>query len=622
MKARASLLACACVIACVGVPAWAAPADEAKAILDAAGVKGGVVVHLGCGDGKLTAALRANNSFLVHGLDADTANVAASRKHIRSLGLYGSVSVEAFDGKRLPYVDDLVNLVVAEDLGGVSTDEVMRTLRPGGVVCIKQNGRWTPSRKPWPKDIDEWSHYLHDASNNAVARDTVVASPRRMKWTCGPTWSRSHEYRSSIPAMVSAGGRIYTVVDEGLTSLTSLPSRWTLVARDAFNGVLLWKQPLPNWQDGWKSSALRGRPASMPRRIVADGKSLYVTRSFADGLSILDGATGEMIRTVKGTENTQEIALVGRTLLLRLTGGAAARGKATGAIAAVDADRGKILWRVNAKTYLALSLAADDGRVVYNTGTETVCLGLADGREKWRTRAAGKGRTFILHGDVVLEGGGTIVARDAATGKARWTAKPGGGKAMRGEDLFVAQGCVWHATSGGIAGYDLKTGKQAQLIDPSSVDTPGHHLRCYRAKATERFLITQFRGAEFVSLTGGDHYNNDWIRGPCSFGIMPCNGLLYVPPNPCFCYPGVKVTGFNALAGLPAKGTFPKATGPRLEKGPAFGTIDNPPPPRLRRTGRQSTIPPTGRRIGMTGGGRGRRRALFPRGPLRLGRWS
>ena len=46
-------------------------AAAAREILEATGVKGGLIVHLGCGDGKLTAALRANDSFLVHGLDAD-----------------------------------------------------------------------------------------------------------------------------------------------------------------------------------------------------------------------------------------------------------------------------------------------------------------------------------------------------------------------------------------------------------------------------------------------------------------------------------------------------------------------------------------------------------------------
>ena len=35
---------------------------QAKEILDTSGVQGGIVVHLGCGDGKLTAALRASDS--------------------------------------------------------------------------------------------------------------------------------------------------------------------------------------------------------------------------------------------------------------------------------------------------------------------------------------------------------------------------------------------------------------------------------------------------------------------------------------------------------------------------------------------------------------------------------
>jgi len=552
---------------------------RAEQILDATGVKGGLIVHVGCGDGTLTAALRPNERYLVHGLDADAASVAKARKHIRSLGLYGNVTIDLLDGRQFPYVDDLVNLIVAEDIGRVSRDEVMRALCPGGVAYIKQEGTWTTLRKPWPKEIDEWSHFLHDASNNAVAQDTVVGPPRRLKWKCGPAWSRSHEFSSSIPAMVSAGGRIFYVVDEGLTSLTSLPERWTLVARDAFNGVLLWKRPLPHWRDGWKSTALRGRPASMPRWIVADDQYLYTTTSFADGLSILDAATGQTIRTVDGTANTREIALLARTLLLRLSGGDERRGKATGAIVAIDADAGKILWRADTGAYLAQSLAADDRRVVYSTGAETVCLNLADGQERWRAVGGKKGgrrageRTFILFGDMVLEGdGGTIVARDADTGETRWSVRTGGSQAMRSQDMFVVQDRVWHTAPGGIAGYDLKTGKPTKVIDPSSVDTSGHHLRCYRAKATKRFLITQFRGAEFVSLTDDDHCNNDWIRGACRYGVMPCNGLLYVPPNPCFCYPGVKVTGLLALAPKEKHDTAESRTlKTELERGPAYG---------------------------------------------------
>ncbi len=39
------------------------PEQMAMRILKATGVKGGLIVHIGCGDGKLTAALRAGDSY-------------------------------------------------------------------------------------------------------------------------------------------------------------------------------------------------------------------------------------------------------------------------------------------------------------------------------------------------------------------------------------------------------------------------------------------------------------------------------------------------------------------------------------------------------------------------------
>ena len=74
--------------------------ESAKAILREAGIKSGLVVHLGCGDGKLTTALHAGEGFLVHGLDADAGNVDAARSHVRSFGLCGKVSVDRLVGKR------------------------------------------------------------------------------------------------------------------------------------------------------------------------------------------------------------------------------------------------------------------------------------------------------------------------------------------------------------------------------------------------------------------------------------------------------------------------------------------------------------------------------------------
>jgi len=68
------------------------PQQRAAEILKATGVRGGIVVHLGSGDGELTAALKANDSYQVQGLDAQAEDVATARKNIRAKNAYRPVS--------------------------------------------------------------------------------------------------------------------------------------------------------------------------------------------------------------------------------------------------------------------------------------------------------------------------------------------------------------------------------------------------------------------------------------------------------------------------------------------------------------------------------------------------
>jgi len=133
------------------------PQAAARQILDATGVQGGLIVHVGCGDGKLTAALRTNDSFMVHGLALSADDLAAARRTVHAAGTYGDVSIDLLTGDRLPYIDNLVNLAVAEDLGRLDMKEIMRVVCPGGVAYVKQGGRWTKTVKPRPKELDEWT---------------------------------------------------------------------------------------------------------------------------------------------------------------------------------------------------------------------------------------------------------------------------------------------------------------------------------------------------------------------------------------------------------------------------------------------------------------------------------
>ena len=407
------------VYAAAAAAAPVATADStAKQILDSAGVQGGLIVHLGCGDGRLTAALRVDDRYLVHGLEADATLLAAARKHIQSLGLYGKVSVAECNGQHLPYADNLVNLLVAEQLGGVTLDEVQRVLAPLGVALIREGGRWKKIVKPQAADTDEWTHFLHDASGNAVAKDRVVGPPKRLQWEAEPRWCRSHEFPSSVNAVVTAKGRLFAILDEGPIGVyEKLPQRCSLVARDAANGLLLWKQPMRQWSYEY-GTGLGDRwhiHHTLPRRLVADGDRVYVTLSFQDSpVSVLDAATGAMLtEALEGTKGTDEMLCNGGVLVVKIADespGATqliARKDLHGALAAVDIRHGKLLWRKENTPVAPYAMALQDNRLVYHNLAEIVCLDAKTGQPLWRVandagRIPGAATTLVLSDGVVL----------------------------------------------------------------------------------------------------------------------------------------------------------------------------------------------------------------------------
>ncbi|MHC4433433.1 MAG: class I SAM-dependent methyltransferase, partial [Planctomycetota bacterium] len=188
----------------VVVPAFAGVVEDDK-------LRGGIIVQVGCKDGKSLASLLLNSNFLVHGLDVDAKRIEEVRDSLRSDRLYGRISAAVFDGENLPYTDNLINLLVIEDPQcRITEEEMMRVLVPGGVATI--GGK--KITKSVPSNIDEWTHYLHGADNNAVANDTVVAAPRTIQWVSDPRWGRSHEEAASVSALVSADGRVFAIMDE------------------------------------------------------------------------------------------------------------------------------------------------------------------------------------------------------------------------------------------------------------------------------------------------------------------------------------------------------------------------------------------------------------------------
>jgi len=591
----------------------AAAADSqrlAREIFQEAGLQGGLVVHLGCGDGRLTAELGAGEAFRVQGLEQSAEMVEEARAHVRSLGRYGKVSIERFSVGELPYVDNLVNLLVVEDTDFVSQDEMMRVLAPQGVAYAKRGTRWVKTVKPLPREIDEWTHYLYDAGNNAVSHDALVGPPRHLQWICDPDWSRHHDHMASLSAMVSAGGRVFYIIDEGPREAILLPAKWMLVARDAFSGTLLWKRPIDEWNTHlWP---LKSGPNQLPRRLVAVGDRVYVTLGIDAPLEALDAATGKTIRTYAGTEHTDELlvrdgnlfTLVARSpnkwkdyrpqhtyvwANTRRANSEWAWDEENRWLMAIDAETGRAAWKREARV-APLTLGVDAQRVYFYDGEKVMALDRASGETVWNSEPVlrktpfptGYGPTLVVHQDVVLLSveNRSMTAFSAADGRTLWTAPHQRGGHASPDDTLVIDGLIWSgaiaagADSGVFTGRDLRTGEVKKEFPPD-IRIDWFHHRCYRSRATDQYFIASRTGLEFIDLKA-EHWDvNHWVRGGCLYGFMPANGLTYAPPHSCGCFLESKLFGFNALAsrrGRSAEGEDQAAgKANRLEKGPAYG---------------------------------------------------
>jgi len=588
----------------------AGPADEARQIAALANFQGGLVIQVGCGDGKLTAALRLAENCTVQAVDTDPQRVDAARAAIRALGVYGPVSVIPWDGKQLPYVNHLATLVVCADPGAAPAAELERIVRPFGALAFKNNGRWMVTVKPQLPGTDQWPQHYHGADNNAVARDTVVGPPRRYQWLGEPEWQRSHLALPSVNSLLSAQGRLFTVEDLASAEHPALPGKQALVARDAYNGVILWRVMFADWHPIYIRD--KETPVQIQRRAAAVDDVVYCTPGYTAPITVYDAATGAVRRDYPATAGTMEF-LYDRGLLLAVTGdqddvsAALQEDKHTALrdslferraygpiikrpdeprnqLLVIDAASGKTVWSLGTtemQGYRGTSLAAIGQRVVFATRGELVCRERTTGKGLWRVPApidlkgpSGIAVALVLtEQHVYLADSASLRAFRLSDGKALWET-PATINHHKPADVFVANGLVWAAAydaatgrpapklglgRSGVNGYDPETGKVVKQLDQEMTGPMGHD-RCYRNRITTRYYINSATGgSDFLGLDAPLESPNPWIRSTCGIGPLPCNGLYYVGPPSCACCNSVMLNGMNALAAdATAEGGPPK----------------------------------------------------------------
>ncbi len=262
--------------------------NRAEMFLQAASAESGLCVTIGELDSALLSQLTGKRELLIHAIGTNPDAVSRQRQRFAMAGILGRASAEVVcDLRELPHADNLINqLVVAADSASVvPLGEAGRVLCPNGILVVERtrafgveefstqlrgsglkvtegnspdSERWLRAIKVRPASMDTWTHIDHGPGRNRVSQDAMVDVPTGLRWVAAPEWSDE-----PVIGTLSAHGRLYCVTAGPKTQVQ------TLVARDAFNGLLLWSR---QWE----------RPTSHNERLmsrwpmVTDDDRVYV----------------------------------------------------------------------------------------------------------------------------------------------------------------------------------------------------------------------------------------------------------------------------------------------------------------------------------------------------------
>jgi outer membrane protein assembly factor BamB len=263
MSALHKLSVLGLLLGCLAVQVRAHAAESrstpAASALDALGIASGLIVHVQCGDGRMAETYLAGDRFVVHGIDTDPALVARGRTRLQRKGHYGRLSLETWDGERLPYADSQVHLLILSPGTHLDMDECVRVLAPGGVLLHLAPSSGLRYTKPATRTADAPPGTC-PACGTADATDV----PDAHLFETGPAWMRVGIVESPSDGWVQVRG------DARRGSSTD--------ASPPLNPRLYWNTPV-------------GDQISSP---VASGDLVLVADTDAHRVVALDAAMGDL----------------------------------------------------------------------------------------------------------------------------------------------------------------------------------------------------------------------------------------------------------------------------------------------------------------------------------------
>lgn len=591
-KVNASALyMAACLFVCGWVQTGARAADAgtaariAQEVVNQATVPAGLCVHIGCGSDELpalTADLAASGAFLVHGLALDDNALARVRQAIGDKKMEGRALVERIELKQLPYLSDMVNLLVVESPGeliklGIAEAELLRVVTPNGVLCRREAGKWVVTVKPMPAGFDEWSHIEHDAAGNNVSFDKRIAPPFGVRWLDGVKMYYSYGYLGNY-GWIIANGRCFTLGASVEENAGKRPEdfRVYLLARDAFNGLPLWRINCGYMLPGDNRFNKNVPP------LASDGVRVYAPLS--NQVMAVDAASGKIVTRFATAYPAGHLVITDHVLVVAGWQDTQMKGDKwlprvnVGSVEGFDAESGQRLWSVPGA---ADKLVAAGGLAYLNLlGTTNrpncalVAVELKSGKELWRKPASADAADDWF---VNCAGAGFVIAferqskmlrsLDARDGHVIWemsvpsrfNAPPAVG--LFGNDLWC-----------GSAILDVKTGKKTGTV-PAGMALGILNGACADTRYIDRRMVASGKGAYAVLGANGktESMTYSGVRRACGPGDAIAYGTMYISQGRCMGCARGQVLGFRGIGSLEWPTQQEMEAARPVEQGPAFG---------------------------------------------------
>jgi len=583
------------ILAAASCARAAGPSGLAQSLVERAGFRNGLCVVIGADDGLPIELARASR-WLVHVRDPQPAVVRRLQEQANRPGLsLQRLVVERGGIDSLPHAANLVDLVISTRGEALQracpAKEILRALRPGGSAIIgvrkaadpaqaqralttwaaagdasdtetwrDPHGVWIRFSRPALKGADDWSHWEKGPDNNPVSTDAVIQAPYMTQFMAGP-------YYIGMPSVTTAaGGRTFLAIGHIAHHLREWESLNRLIARNGYNGAVLWERSLPKGYlvhrsafvaardlfymiDGDRCLVLDAATGQQRQEIRIPGmQGHWKWMAMKDGvLYVLAGKPGPGAQTIRGDRE------FGGWSWADLSRGYYGKRIPHGfgdTLAAYDLGSRKAIWTHREDTLIdSRGLAIEGDRLFLHcpgrhfraldrksgkprwTNSDAKMLGLIEepGRglvstPGWRTQThvVATPRVLVIQGQTRMN----VIGLSTDDGYLLWQKK----KITNNPNAIYIDGKV-------VLGVGPKGSNV--VIDPVSgtveKDLKFVKRACTRLTASTDSLFCRGEGMTRLDRKSGKVLIDGAVRPGCNDGVIPANGLLYLGPWSCDC---------------------------------------------------------------------------------------